>query len=132
MTETTMNSKNNPAKIRTVIAARPGFIRESLRATLALVPRLEICAIGTGGLSTLDLIHKYRPASLVIDSGLLQDEIEMLLVQAKQEQPQIQIIVVTNTYSQKQKLLDLKADAVILHKEPVERLLEALRDLEIP
>jgi len=127
-----MNSKNNPAKkIRTVIAARPGFIRESLRATLALVPRLEICAIGTGGLSTLALIHRYRPASLVIDSGLLQDEIEMLLVQAKQEQPQIQIIVVTNTYSQKQKLLDLGANAVILHKEPIERLIEALRDLEI-
>jgi len=126
-----VNSQTKTAKPRTVIAARPGVIRKALRATLAQFPQLEVCGIASGSLSALDLVLKYRPALLVIDSGLLQDEILMLLEQSKQMYPQIQCLVVTETHRQKQILLASGADIVILRNEPTERLVEALRKLTV-
>jgi len=126
-----VNSQTTLAKIRTVIAARPGVIREALRAMLAQIPLLEVSGIASGSLSTLELVRKFRPALLVIDSGLLQDEILILLEQSKQMYPQIQCLVVTQTLRQKQILLASGADTVILRNEPTERLVEALRKLTV-
>jgi len=126
-----VNSQTTLAKIRTVIAARPGVIREALRAMLAQFPLLEVSGIASGSLSTLELVRKFRPALLVIDSGLLQDEILILLEQSKQMYPQIQCLVVTQTLRQKQILLASGADTVILRNEPTERLVEALRKLTV-
>jgi len=124
-----MKNSSNPVKTQAVIAARPGVIREALRATLAQFSRLEVLGVADGGLSTLNLVRKYKPALLVIDSGLLQDEILMLLVKAKQEQPEIRCIVVAVTKRQQQNLLAHGADHVILRNEPTERLVESLKDL---
>ena len=126
-----MNSKTNPAKIRTIIAVRPGVIRNTLRAMLTQFPQIEVSGIASGSLSTLDLVRIYRPALLVIDSGLLQDEVLMLLEQTKQTYQQIQCLVVTETHHQSHTLLASGADFVILRNEPIERLEEALRKLTV-
>ena len=128
-TDSVMSSQPDPAKIQTVIAARPGVVREALRATLALSARFEVRAMASGGLSTLSLVLKYKPALLIIDSGLLEDEIAMLLGQLKQKQPQLHCLVVTETRRQQQTLLALGADTVVLRSEPTERLVEALDNL---
>ena len=124
-----MKNSSNPVKTQAVIAARPGVIREALRATLAQFSRLEVLGVADGGLSTLNLVRKYKPALLVIDSGLLQDEILMLLEQSKEVYPQIQCLVVTETHRRQQILKAAGAETVILRNEPTERLVEALRKL---
>jgi DNA-binding NarL/FixJ family response regulator len=129
MTESLMKSQANPTKIRTVIAARPGSICDSLRATLTSLPQFEICGIANGGLSTLKLVRNCIPTLLVIEAGLLQDEIVMLLGKLKQEQPEIRYLVVTKTNRQKQILENLGADIVILRSDPTDRLVESLENL---
>jgi len=129
MTETLMNNQAKPTKIRTVIAARPGVICESLRAALASLPQFEVCGVANGGLSTMRLARNCKPALLVIDASLLQDEIVMLLGNLKAQQPEIRYLVVTKTHRQKQILEDLGADTVILRSDPTDRLVESLSKL---
>ena len=120
-----MNSVNSQTKLA-VIVARPGVVLEALRATLAQVSRLEVCGIASGSLSALKLVRKYNPALLVIDSGLLQDEMLMLLKQSKQMYPQIKCLVVTGSQRQQQIFNASEADIVILRSERIDRMEEAL------
>ena len=124
-----MSNQANGVKLQTVIAARPGATRQALQATLALFSRLEIAGVAGGGLSTLNLVRQVKPALLIVDSGLLEDEIATLLQQVKQEQPQIRCLALADTHSQQQILLALGADMVSLHSEPTERLVEALDNI---
>ena len=120
-----------PEKITTIIAARPGSIRRSLRTTLESIPWLDIRGIANGGLSAMSLVRQYKPSLLIIDSGLLQEEVEMLLQKTKQEQQKIMCLVVAETSRQQQILTDSGADRVILRSEPTERLIKSLEELSI-
>lgn len=121
-----MSRQTDLPKIPTVIAARPGVIREALQAALVLLPRLEVAGVAGGGLSTLHLVHKQQPALVIIDSGLPEDEILALLRQVKQDLPHVRCLVVAETHRQQQTLLASGADAVMLRSEPTEGLVEAL------
>ncbi|MCB0167953.1 MAG: response regulator transcription factor [Anaerolineae bacterium] len=124
-----MNSQANVAKIQTVVAARPGAIRQALRSVLALCSQLEISGVANGGLSALSLVRQLKPALIVIDSGLLEDEIAVLLEQIKQEQPQIRCLVFADTTRQQAAFLTLGCDAVILRSEPTDRMVAALNNM---
>ena len=124
-----MQKQASTAKVQTVIAARPGAIREALQSILALFSQLEIADVANGGLSALKLVRQLKPALVVIDPGLLEDEIAVLLEQIKQEQPQIRCLVLADTTRQQAAFLALGADTVVLRSEPTERLAEALDDL---
>lgn len=121
-----MSNPVDLAKIQTVIAARPGAIREALKSILALFPRLEISGVADGGLSALNLVRQQKPALIVIDSGLLEDEIAALLQKIKQEQPQLRCLLLAETTRQRRVFLALNADAVILRSDTTERLALAL------
>jgi DNA-binding NarL/FixJ family response regulator len=126
-----MSSQANSVKLQTVIAARPGAIREALQSILALSSRLEISGVANGGLSALRLVRQLKPALVVIDSGLLDDEIAMLLEQIKEEQPQTRCLVVAENTRQREAFLALGTDAVVLRSEPTERLVEALEKITL-
>jgi len=126
-----MSNQIDLAKIQTVIAARPGAIRQAMKSTLALFPRLEISGVADGGLSALSLIRRQKPALIVIDSGLLEGEITMLLQKIKQEQLPIYCLAFADTIRQREAFLTLGADGVILHSEPTERLVEMLEKITL-
>ncbi len=96
---------------------------------LALLPQIEIMEAVGGGLSALNLARQNRPALLIIDSSLPEDEILALLRQIKQEQPLVRCLVVAETSRQQAAVLAQGADAVILRSETTERLVEALNNL---
>jgi len=113
----------------TIIASRPGFMRQALRATLALSPQFEIVGVAGGGLSALDLARQHLPALLIIGSGLPEDEMLALLRQIKQEQPHIRCLILAETPRQQQAMLAAGADAVLLRGEPAERVVEVLEEM---
>jgi DNA-binding NarL/FixJ family response regulator len=104
-------------------------MRQALGTTLALAPQIEIVGAAGGGLSALNLVRQNPPGLLIIDSNLPEDEIQALLQQIKQEQPQIRCLVVAETSRQQAAVLALGADAAILRSEPTERLVEALNNM---
>ena len=126
-----MSNQVDLAKIQTVIATRPGAIREAMKSTLALFPRLEISGVADGGLSALNLVRQQKPALIVIDSGLLEGEITVLLQKIKQEKLQPCCLVFVDTTRQREMFLALGADAVILHNEPVECLAQVLNNMKL-
>ena len=121
-----MDNQGCSSNFPTIIAARPGVLREALRAMLASFPCLEISGVAGGGLLALSLVRQHKPALLIIDSGLLEDEIAMLLQKVKQEQPQIRCLVLVDTTRQQEAVLAMGADATLLHSEPAGRLLVVL------
>ena len=126
-----MNNQLSVAKIQTLIAARPGAIRDALKSTLALLPGLEISGVADGGLSALNLVRQQKPALIVIDSGLLEGEIAVILQKIKQEKLQPCSLVFVDTTRQRETFLTLGADAVILHNEPVEYLAQVLNNMKL-
>lgn len=116
-------------KIPTIIAARPGVMRQALQATLASVSQIEITGVAGGGLSALNLARRLPPALLIIDSGLPEDEILALLCSIKQDLPQTRCLVLTETTRQQQVVLAAGADAVLLRGEPGERFREVLDEI---
>ena len=124
-----MKNQLDVAKIQTVLAARPGAIREALKSTLALFPRLEISGMANGGLSALALVRQQKPALIIVDPGLLEDEIAVLVQKIKQEQPQIRCLLLAETTRQQNLFLALDADAVILRSDTTERLVLVLDKL---
>jgi len=124
-----MDNHPPPEKVATIIVSRPGVIRQALRTMLAVLPQIEITDAVGGGLRALNLARQNRPALLIIDSSLPEDEILALLRQIKQEQPLVRCLVVAETTRQQAAVLAQGADAVILRSEPTERLVEALNNL---
>lgn len=116
-------------KVSTIIVSRPGVMRQALQSALALFPHIEITGAVGGGLSALNLARKTPPALLIIDSGLIEDEMEALLSQIKQEQPQVRCLVLAETTRQKEAFMALGADAVALRNEPAEHLMTALDNM---
>ncbi len=113
----------------TIIASRPGVMRRALRAMLDLSPHIEVIGVAGGGLSALDLARQRRPALIVIDSGLPEDEMLALLRQVKGEQPHIRCLVLAETTRQQQLMLAAGADAVLMRGEPAERIAEVLEEM---
>ena len=124
-----MSNEVNLDKIQTVIAARPGAIRDAMKSTLALFPQLEISGMADGGLSALNLVRQQKPALIVIDSGLLEAEIAVLLQKIEQEKLQLGCLVFVDTTRQRETFLAMGVDAVIFHNEPVECLVPVLNNM---
>ena len=113
----------------TIIASRPGVMRQALRATLNLSPHIEVVGVAGGGLSALDLARQHRPALIVIDSSLPEDEMLALLRQVKQGQPHIRCLMLAETIRQQQVMLTAGADAALLRGEPAECIVEVLEEM---
>jgi len=126
-----MDDQSLSKKISTIVVSRPGVMRQALGAALALLPQIEITGDAGGGLSALNLICKNRPALLIIDWGLPEDEMTALLRQSKQEQLQLRCLVLAETSWQQETALAMGADVVVLRSEPTERLVQALKNLEL-
>lgn len=106
----------NPKPTKTIVVSRPGLMRQSLRATLSAYPEIAIIATAGDGLTALHQVIQYRPALLVIDSNLLEEEIEALLVEVKSNAPKTRCLICVQSSQHEARLLASGADAVILRE----------------
>jgi len=74
-----MTQSINPKPAQTIVVSRPGLMRQSLRATLNAYPEIAIIATAGDGLTALHQVMQYHPALLVIDSNLLDEEVEAFI-----------------------------------------------------
>jgi DNA-binding NarL/FixJ family response regulator len=116
-------------KIQTVIVSRPGVMQEALRAGLASASQLEIVKAVGDGLSALDAIQERAPNLVVIDSNLLEDEIQTLLRHVKQAWPAVCCLVLTVTVRQEKWAMAGGADAVWPRHRSLRALTEFLKEI---
>jgi DNA-binding NarL/FixJ family response regulator len=109
--------KSNPKDSQpmpTVIVSRPGIMQQSLRASLAACRGIDVVATSGDGLTALRQVALNHPDMLVIDSNLLDEEVEALIASVKVEQPTIDCLVVVRSSRQETRMLALGADAAML------------------
>jgi len=126
MIETTLQ-KNQPVPV--AIVSRPGIMQQSLRSSLTACSSLVIVASFGDGLTALNQLAQLLLGILVIDSNLLDEEVDALLAAVKNRQPAIRCLVLVRSGSRQRQLLTHGADAVISRSESAQELLAALSRL---
>lgn len=111
-----------PASLKTIIVSRPGVMHQALRATLAAYPWIAIIASAGDGLTALNYVLRHQPALLVIDSNLLDEETEALLVEVKARSPHTRCLVCIRSGQQAERLRAIGADGVILRDSSAQEL----------
>ncbi len=119
----------NSYPVPTVIVSRPGIMQQSLRASLAANSWITVVASCGDGLTALNRLARYQPGLMVIDSNLLDEEVEALLTAVKARYPAIRCLVLVRTLQHKDQLLVRGADAVIQRNATASELTQALTQL---
>jgi DNA-binding NarL/FixJ family response regulator len=108
----TSSESNRP--IPAVIVSRPGIMQQSLRSSLAACPVIVVVASFGDGLTTLNHLTQFNPGILIVDSNLLDEEIDALIAAVKVNQPTIRCLVFLKSIQQERQMLAAGADAVTL------------------
>jgi DNA-binding NarL/FixJ family response regulator len=108
----TSSESNRP--IPAVIVSRPGIMQQSLRSSLAACPVIVVVASFGDGLTTLNHLAQFNPGILIVDSNLLDEEIDALIAAVKVNQPTIRCLVFLKSTQQEMRMLAAGADAVTL------------------
>ena len=123
---TIKTTRNDHQSTPTVIVSRPGIMQQSLRASLADCRGIDVVATSGDGLTAWRQVAKLRPELLVIDSNLLDQEVEALLAAAKAEQPALRCLVLVRSSLRTDHLLTCGADEVVARNGSGQDLHEAL------
>lgn len=120
--------QNNPL-VPVAVVSRPGIMQQSLRASLAGCPGIAVVASFGDGLTALNRLAGLQDGILVIDSNLLDEEVDALLGAVKVRQPGIRCLVLAQSMLRHQQLLVDGADAVILRNGSAQELQAVLSRL---
>ena len=123
MIETTLQ---NNQLVPVALVSRPGIMQQSLRSSLASCQGIAVVASCGNGLTALHQVTKLRPALLVIDSNLLDEEVEALIAAVKAEQPAIRCVVFVRSSQHRARMLASGADAVALRSVSPQQLQAAM------
>ncbi len=123
MIETT---RPDTSPVPTIVVSRPGIMQQSLRASLAACPSIAVVASFGDGLTTLNQLARLHPGLLVIDSNLLEEEVDALIAAVRVRQPDIRCLVLVQTNVRHDQLMANGADTVILRNGSAQDLQQAL------
>ena len=116
--------------VPTVMVSRPGIMQQSLRASLAACPGLELVGAYGDGLTALNHVVAQPPALLVIDCNLLDEEVEALLSAVKLHYETTRCVVLTRSSQGDAWARASGADAVIPHSGSMQELMAVLAHLQ--
>ena len=126
-----MINEHVDSRMKTVLVSRPGALQASIRATLASFPQIIFVGSATGSLTALNAIDEEKPALIVIDNNLSEDEVISLLRSIKHKDPKLYRIVLVDTPTEKRRMLSGGADGALIRDSLSEELLATLRDLGV-
>jgi DNA-binding NarL/FixJ family response regulator len=110
----------------TALVSRPGIMQQSLRASLAACPGIEIVGAYGDGLTALNAVAEHAPALLVIDCNLLDEEVAALLAAVKAHYATTHCVVLTRSGQRAAWARASGADAVVPHGASMQELMAVL------
>lgn len=109
-----------------IVVSRPGVMRQSLRTALTAIPHIRVVASAGDGLTALNQVDQHKPKLLVIDSNLLEEEVEALLMAVKAKVPDICCLVLIRPGQKPARLLAAGANATIRRDSSTQQWQELL------
>jgi len=108
------------------LVSRPGILQQSLRASLAACPGVEVVGAYGDGLTALNAMAEHAPALLVIDCNLLDEEVEALLAAVKLHYAATHCVVLIRSIQRAAWARTCGADATIPHGASMQELMAVL------
>lgn len=111
-----ITSKETPSenKVFALVVAKPGRIRSSLQAVLQVMPQLCGADLVSDETSAIEIVTKYRPALVILDVDLPDNQAWILLAQIQHIRPQTRCLFFVNSIEQRRAAKLAGADAALL------------------
>jgi DNA-binding NarL/FixJ family response regulator len=113
----------------TLVAARPGRVRDGLQALLAAIPQIEIIGHADDGASALECVAEHKPALVLLDTNLPDGQVWTVLKQIKMRCPQARCLIISDTSQQRQAAKAAGADGVLLKGFLAAELVAVIKEL---
>lgn len=104
-------------------------MRQSLSVALTMCSWVSVVAVVGDGLNALNQVLQHQPRLLIIDSNLLDEEVEALLAAVKTRQPAVRCLVFVQAHHREAQLLAARADAVVLRSASAPQFHAVLQQL---
>jgi len=103
------------ARILTLIAAKPGLMRDSLLAFLRAISEIEIGVVVSASEAVVSTVRRHRAHTLIMDATLSEEASLLQLVRLlKAERPALNCVVLANSLRQQRAFLSAGTDHVLL------------------
>jgi DNA-binding NarL/FixJ family response regulator len=125
-------TKHIMEKLYVMIVSMPGTWQKLLQNNMESYPFIHVNSIASGSLSALQMIKKRVPDLIVIDSSIPSEDVNALVQNLKEENPDIKLIVLTDTARQRRRILRSGADYAISscnYEEEIDEILQNMNNL---
>jgi two-component system nitrate/nitrite response regulator NarL len=115
--------------VSTLIAAKPGRMRDCLQALLKVVSQIKVIGRADDGASALKLVTELEPALVLLDTNLAEAQVYPVLEQIKATRSQTRCIVLADSIRQRQLAEAAGADAALIKGFRTANLIEVIERL---
>jgi DNA-binding NarL/FixJ family response regulator len=112
-----------------LIVARPGRLRDSLKALLKPISRIQIVGQAADGSAALSLVKQHCPKLILLDASLPDNQNGTLLRLIKAQRPQTHCIVLAENIQQQQTARMAGANTALLKGFAVAELFTAIEKI---
>ena len=112
--------------VATIVVSRPSTVIRAGGVAKAACPSIAVVTSFGDGLTTLNQLARLHPGLLVIDSNLLEEEVDALIAAVRVRQPDIRCLVLVQYNVRHDQLMANGADTVILRNGSAQDLQQAL------
>ena len=112
-----------------LIVARPGELRDGVRALLAATAKIGHISQADDGPEALAMIRELCPQVAVLDCNIPAGDVLMLVARIKAECPETKCLVLADSAKQQQQAQSAGADVTVLKGFPAARLAQTLARL---
>jgi two-component system nitrate/nitrite response regulator NarL len=115
--------------VSTLIAARPGRMRDCLHALLKAVSHIQVIGCADDGASALKLVIEHEPNLVLLDTNLSEAQVYSVLEQIKATRSQTRCIVLADSIQQQRTAAAAGADAALIKGFRAAKLVEVIEEL---
>jgi DNA-binding NarL/FixJ family response regulator len=119
-------TKDCASALSALIVAKPGPLRDGLRALMIAMPQIGAVDEVNDFSSALKMVFEHRPTLVLLDVGLISGDTWMTIRQAKARWPKARCILLADDVQQHQEAEAAGADAVLLKGFPAARLVATM------
>ena len=116
-------------RVTVLIIAKPGQVRDGLRALLHAIPGVDVVDRPCDGMLNADLLAAYNPALILVDCRLVDTRTLDALRRLKTQNPGVCLLILVEDVEQRQLAQDTGFEHVMIKGSSAEKLAKTVREL---
>ena len=116
-------------RVTVLIIAKPGQVREGLRALLHAIPGVDVVDRPCDGMLNAGLLAEYNPALILVACNLVDTRTLDALRRLKTQDPGVCFLILVEDVEQRQLVQDTGFEHVLIKGSSAEKLAKTAREL---